>query len=101
MSYLHLHNVLHRDLKPENILMDENLYPKISDFGLSKITDFLSNSMNVQSQKGLKGTPAYLAPEILADEKYSKKGDVYAFAFIVFEIMTGQNTSKKFNSGYW
>ena len=42
MSYLHAHNILHRDLKPENILVDEYLNPKISDFGLSKITDFLS-----------------------------------------------------------
>ena len=90
MSYLHAYNILHRDLKPENILMNDYLYPKISDFGLSKITDFLSISMNFQSQKGLKGTPIYMAPEILAEENYSKAGDVYAFAFIVYEMMTGK-----------
>lgn len=88
MSYLHSHNVLHRDLKPENILVDEYLHPKISDFGLSKITDFLSTSMNFQSQKGRKGTPAYMASEIISEEKYSKSSDVYAFGFIVYEIMT-------------
>lgn len=95
MSYLHLHSILHRDLKPENILMDENLCPKISDFGLSKITNFVSNSMNMQSQKGLKGTMAYLAPEILSDERYSKAGDVYAFAYVVFEIVTVEEPFKK------
>ncbi|KAK8864991.1 hypothetical protein M9Y10_010519 [Tritrichomonas musculus] len=96
MSYLHSHNIIHRDLKPENILVDVYLHPKISDFGLSKIMDILSKSMNVQSQKGLKGTPAYLAPEILTDENYSKPGDVYAFGLIVYEIITGEKPFKKF-----
>ena len=94
MSYLHEQNILHRDLKPENVLIDGYLYPKISDFGLCKITDFLSMSMNFQSQKGLKGTPIYMAPEILSNEEYSKSGDVYAFAFIVFEMMTGEQPFK-------
>lgn len=94
MSYFHEQNILHRDLKPENVLVDGYLYPKISDFGLSKITDFLSISMNFQSQKGLKGTPIYMAPEILSNEEYSKSGDVYAFAFIVFEMMSGEQPFK-------
>lgn len=64
MLYLHKNNVIHRDLKPENVLMDDFFHPKISDFGLSKLTDFLTISMNIQSRKGLKGTPAYMAPEI-------------------------------------
>lgn len=36
MKYLHHHKILHRNLKPENILLDENLYPKLAIFGLSK-----------------------------------------------------------------
>ena len=98
MSYLHSHNVIHRDLKLDNILVDDYLHPKISDFGLSKILDFLSISLNVQSQKGLKGTPLYMAPEILTDEKYSKAGDVYAFAYIVYELMTGEIPFKNFTN---
>lgn len=88
MAYLHSHNVIHRDLKPGNVLMDEYLHPKISDFGLSKITDFLSISMNQQSQKGFKGTPIYMAPEIFINEEYSKATDVYAFSIVVYEILT-------------
>ena len=82
--------VSHRDMKPENLLLDQVGHTKISDFGLSKLTDFLSMSMNYQSQRGMKGTPAYMAPEILRNEKYSKSGDVYAFGLIVYEIMTGK-----------
>ena len=97
MSFLHKHNVIHRDLKPENILLDEYLQPKISDFGLSKITTFLSETMNFQSQKGTKGTPAYMAPEVMSDEKYSESSDVYAFGLIVYEILTSEKLFKNFN----
>ena len=89
MSYLHSNKVLHRDLKPENILIDDFLHPKISDFGLSKILDFLSVSMIVQSQKGTKGTPIYMSPEAF-EEEYSNASDVYAFAIIVYEIVSGE-----------
>lgn len=36
MKYMHQQDILHRDLKPENILIDDNYYPKICDFGLSR-----------------------------------------------------------------
>lgn len=97
LAFLHENSIIHRDLKPENILMDENLHPKISDFGLSKMTDFLSVSMNFNSQKGLKGTPLYMAPEMLAEEIYSEYTDVYAFSFIVYEIMSAEIPFLDFN----
>lgn len=89
MSFLHSHDIIHRDLKLENILVDERLFPKISDFGLSKIkkkNDCSTNQTN--SIAGLKGTPTYLAPEIIENLEYSKAGDIYAFGIVVYEIMT-------------
>lgn len=61
MSFLHSNNILHRDLKPDNILMDDDLYPKIADFGLSKINEpnFINTTINT-----IKGTPIYISPEI-------------------------------------
>ncbi|KAK8886585.1 hypothetical protein M9Y10_042049 [Tritrichomonas musculus] len=90
MSYLHQNNVIHRDLKPENILMDEILYPKISDFGLSKILNSIYASLQIQSQAGQKGSPLYMAPEIFADEQFSPSSDVYAFSIVVYQIVTGE-----------
>ena len=60
-------------------------------FYIQKLQIFIlieySISMNIQSQNGLKGTPIYMAPEIVIDEKYSTAGDVYAFGYIAFELL--------------
>lgn len=96
MKYLHQQSIVHRDLKTQNILMDELLCPKIADFGLSKMTKISekSDSLNIQSSPNIKGTLLYMAPEILSGELCSKPGDVYAFAIIVYEIVTGKNPFK-------
>ena len=87
MSYLHSNNVIHRDLNPKNVFLDDNLYPKLGDFGLS-IRNHNVESMTYQSTSGMKGTPVYSSPEILKFNDYSKSGDVYAFSMIVYEIVT-------------
>lgn len=94
MLFLHSHDIIHRDLKPANILMiliNDMIYPKVADFGISKIINPLDqNSLTIQDPSGVIGTPAYMAPEILTNETYSKACDIYSFAFIVYEIITGK-----------
>ncbi|KAK8897369.1 hypothetical protein M9Y10_015313 [Tritrichomonas musculus] len=89
LKHLHDNSIIHRDLKPENILMDEYLFPKLADFGLSKFTTFISKSLNADSQTEIAGTPAYMAPEVFKQQEYSKPVDVYSFSIIVYEILTG------------
>ena len=84
MKYLHENHIIHRDLSSKNILLDENLYPYISDFGLSKISE-IGNSME-QSQTLF--TPIYFPPEAFTSDKYSYNADVYSFGIILYEVVT-------------
>ena len=85
MAYLHEQNIIHRDLKPQNILLDDNFYPKITDFGVSKIFNGSSGFKTTT----FSGTPHYIAPEIYRDEPYDQKVDVYSFSLIAYELFTG------------
>lgn len=74
--------------------MDDNLYPKIVDFGLSK---FGNGCCSMQSSVGLKGTFLYMAPETMLDGQYSTAGDVYAFSIITYKIFTNEQLFKDYN----
>lgn len=93
LSYIHSLNIIHRDLKPENVLLDDELHPKLADFGLSK--EISEESKNMRNPLYvLKGTPYYCSPEILDGNCYSKSGDIYAFGLIVYEIITTESPFK-------
>lgn len=92
MRYLHENNIIHRDLKPQNILIDSDYYPRVCDFGLSRcLPDSLAKSTNLSMTKEI-GTPLYMAPELISgDSHYDSSVDVYAFAILAYEIVTGKD----------
>lgn len=90
MSYLHSHNVVHCNLKTENIILDNDYYPFITDFALSKIIHEKLNKKTIDSTNKIHGTVVYLPPEFFTDYQYTKQSDVYAFSMIMYEILTGE-----------
>ena len=73
--------VIHRDLKSLNILVDGNRVVKVSDFGLGRTAGGSDSTLT----NGL-GTPVWMAPEVMSDEQYGLKADVYSFGIIMWEL---------------
>ncbi|CAL4994747.1 unnamed protein product [Urochloa decumbens] len=86
LCHLHEAHIVHLDLKPANILLDDNMVPKISDFGLSRRFDG-NQTRTITSQ--LYGSLGYLAPEFHSG-LITFKSDIYSLGVIFTEIMTGQ-----------
>ncbi|KAH7441785.1 hypothetical protein KP509_03G054200 [Ceratopteris richardii] len=85
MNYLHHLNppIVHRDLKSSNLLVDKNWTVKVADFGLSR----LKHETYLRTVSG-RGTPQWMAPEVLRNEPSNEKSDVFSFGVILWELAT-------------
>uniref|UniRef100_A0ACD5Z3S9 Uncharacterized protein n=1 Tax=Avena sativa TaxID=4498 RepID=A0ACD5Z3S9_AVESA len=87
LCHLHEQNdkpIIHLDLKPANILLDDNLVPKITDFGLSRL-----GQLQTICTSSCVGTFGYMAPELLYGGTITSKLDIFSFGVIIMEIITG------------
>lgn len=79
--------------------MDEDYYPKVCDFGLSRCFEQELTKSMILVVTGQIGSPLYMAPELLIDSKsYSTGVDVYAFSILAYEIVTGKEPYYEYKS---
>ena len=87
MSHLHSRGMMHRDLKLENVMMNSVFESKVIDFGLVHASDMSSSGSSLT--KGV-GTLAYMSPEMVNEEEYDNKTDVYSYGIVLFVLFTGR-----------
>ncbi|CAK0838600.1 unnamed protein product [Prorocentrum cordatum] len=85
LHFLHCNCVVHRDLKPENILICEGGVAKLADFG------WCNQLAKGAGRSTFCGTWEYLSPEMIANEPYDFKVDVWAAGVLLFEMLVGRS----------
>jgi len=88
LQHMHERGVIHRDLKPGNIMVCRDRTIRIMDFGIASA----SNSRKLTVAAGLStplGTPEYMAPEQVKNERTDERTDIYSLGAFLYEMLTG------------
>ena len=87
MELLHLRRLCHRDLKPENILLKNRMQVSqivVADFGMAKYVPEQENFLKTRC-----GTPAFVAPEVIAGREYGVAVDMWSIGTLFYMLLAG------------
>ncbi|MBF0515889.1 MAG: protein kinase [Nitrospirae bacterium] len=87
LHFAHQHGVIHRDIKPANVMVLEDLQIKVMDFGIA-VLDSQANKLD-DTGGIFTGTPYYMSPEMVREEKIDKLTDVFSLGVLSYEFLTG------------
>jgi eukaryotic-like serine/threonine-protein kinase len=84
LALAHEHAIVHRDIKPANILLTANGDAKVTDFGIAKMRDQVSD---LTASGSIIGTPHYMSPEQIRGEPIDGRSDLFSLGSVLFEIL--------------
>ncbi|KAE9618964.1 hypothetical protein Lal_00046993 [Lupinus albus] len=87
LEYLHKNGIMHRDIKGANILVDNKGCIKLADFGASK---HVAELATISGAKSMKGTPYWMAPEVILQTGHSFSADIWSVGCTLIEMATGK-----------
>ena len=94
LIYLHDKGIIHRDIKGQNILVDNHGVCKLADFGASRHMQSTESAQNMS----FKGTPVFMSPEVILEQRYSKKSDIWSVGCTVLQMATGNPPFSEFSN---
>ena len=83
LQHIHKKHIIHRDLKSNNVFLMKSGIVKVGDFGIAK-----GLKSTWDKAKTMVGTPYYLSPEIINNQPYDSKSDIWALGVLLYELMT-------------
>ncbi|KAF7297790.1 Protein kinase C [Mycena kentingensis (nom. inval.)] len=86
LEYFHKNGIIYRDLKLDNILLTLDGHVKVADYGLCKEEMWYGKTTSTFC-----GTPEFMAPEILLEQRYGRAVDWWAFGVLTYEMLLGQS----------
>ena len=84
LAYIHGKGIIHRDICPKNVLIDRQCAAKLMDFGVA-----VSRTDKLQNTGRRTGRPSYMAPELIRDNIFDVRTDIYALGVTMYELCTG------------